>query len=109
MILVKYLHFKHYTHIPDVCKNYSSFGKCSKSCTVAEKRYEVDVVIQTKVILHQVMPVECPKCNNEILSGLFCIPIRTGTIHKMVTKCARKILPIIDVIKEKIMTIMSYL
>ncbi len=129
-------------HIPDECKNCSSFGKCSKSCTVAEKRYEVDIVIQTKVILHQVMSVECPKCGNEILKGnfpehitatmqygqnlqalaialntigmvsinrtheilsdLFCIPISTGTIHKMVTECAQKILPIIDVIKEKI-------
>ena len=129
-------------HIPDACKKCSSFGKCSKSCVVAEKRYEVDVVVQTKVILHQVMSVECPKCDNEILKGdfpahitstmqygqnlqalvialntigmvsihrtheilsdLFCIPISTGTIHKMVTECAKKILPIIDVIKEKI-------
>ncbi|WP_054743947.1 IS66 family transposase, partial [Cellulosilyticum ruminicola] len=129
-------------HIPDACKNCSSFSKCSKSYTVAEKRYEVDVVVKTKVILHQVMSVECPKCDNEILKGtfpehitstmqygqnlqalvialntigmvsinrthkflsdLFCIPISTGTIHKMVTECAQKILPVIDVIKEKI-------
>ena len=39
---------------------------------------------------------------HEILSDFFCIPISTGTIHKMVTECAQKILPIIDVIKEKI-------
>ncbi|WP_083461546.1 IS66 family transposase [Cellulosilyticum ruminicola] len=38
---------------------------------------------------------------HEILSNLFCIPISTGTIHKMVTECAQKILPVIDVIKEK--------
>lgn len=130
------------SHIPDACKNCSSFGNCSNSCVVAEKRYEVDVVVQTKVILHQAMSVECPKCNNEILKGefpenitstmqygqnlqalvialntigmvsinrtheilsdLFCIPISTGTIHKMVTECAKKILPIIDEIKEKL-------
>ena len=129
-------------HMPDACKNCSSFGKCSKSCVIAEKRYEVDVVVQTKVILHQAMSVECPKCHNEILKGdfpthiksttqygqnlqalvialntigmvsinrtheilsdLFCIPISTGTIHKMVTECAKKILPIIKVIKERL-------
>jgi len=129
-------------HIPDTCKDCSFFGKCSKSCTVAEKRYEVDIVVKTQVILHQVMSIKCPKCDNqilcgafpeyitstmqygqnlqalviafntigmvsinrthEILSDLFCIPISTGTIHKMVTECAQKILPIIDVIKEKI-------
>ena len=86
-------------YIPDACKNCLSFSKCSKSCVVAEKRYEVDVVVQTKVILHQAISVECPKCNNEILKG---IPISTGTIHKIVTECAKKILPIIDVIKEKL-------
>lgn len=39
---------------------------------------------------------------HEILSDLFCIPISTGTIHKMVTECAKKIVPVISIIKEKI-------
>ncbi|WP_242861563.1 DUF6444 domain-containing protein, partial [Cellulosilyticum ruminicola] len=58
-------------HIPDACKNCSSFSKCSKSCTVAEKRYEVDVVVKTKVILYQVILVKCFKCDNKILKGTF--------------------------------------
>ncbi len=129
-------------HAPDVCKNCAFWGKCSTQCTVSDKRYEVDIVIDTKVILHQVQIFRCPCRNNdelrgsfpehikstmqygqnlqaltvalntigmvsinrthEILSDLFCIPISTGTIHKMVTECAQKITPVVKMIKEKI-------
>ena len=37
----------------------------------------------------------------EILSDLFCIPISTGTIHKMVTEYAGKLTSIIDEIKTR--------
>ncbi|WP_408606199.1 DUF6444 domain-containing protein [Cellulosilyticum ruminicola] len=46
-------------HIPDACKNCSSFSKCSKSCTVAEKRYEVDIV--STGTIHK-MVTECALC-----------------------------------------------
>ena len=130
------------SHDPPCCKGCVSFGKCSECSTIAAKRYEVDIVIDTKVTLHQVRTFQCPCRNNEILQGdfpehitstmqyghhlqaltialntigmvsinrtheilsdLFCIPISTGTIHKMVTECAKKVVPIVSIIKEKI-------
>ena len=39
---------------------------------------------------------------HEILSDLFCIPISTGTIHKMVTECAGKLTSVVEVIKSRV-------
>ena len=58
-------------HLPAACKNCASFNTCSKCCTVVDKRYEVDVVVETKVFLHQVMAVECPNRHNKLLKGCF--------------------------------------
>ena len=128
-------------HIPQICNTCDLFGKCI-SCGIKNKRYEVDIVIETKTTQHQVLAFECPKLNNTVISGdfpknitstmqygvnlkslaialntmgmisierthnilsdLFNIPISTGTIHKMVSKCADRLVPIIDEIKERI-------
>ncbi len=128
-------------HIPNRCKGCSLFGSCI-SCGIKGTRYEVDIVIETKVTRHQTLAYECPQLNHEvivgtfpehikstmqygvnlqslvvalntlgmvsinrtheILSDLFCIPISTGTIHKMVTECADKLTSIVGVIKSRI-------
>ena len=128
-------------HIPAACKGCPDFGSCV-SCSISAKRYEVDIIIDTKVILHKTLSYQCPKLgdrvitgefpsyinstmqygNNlqalaislntlgmvsinrthDLLSGLFCIPISTGTIHKMVTECAKRLQPTVEKIREKI-------
>ncbi|MEG0153395.1 MAG: IS66 family transposase [Cellulosilyticaceae bacterium] len=128
-------------HIPKHCKGCELFGSCT-SCGIKGKRYEVDIVIETKVTLHQVLAYECPKFNHgiiagtfpdyikstmqyglnlqtlavalntvgmvsisrthELLSDLFCIPISTGTIHKMVAECASKLTSVIEEVKNRL-------
>lgn len=128
-------------HVPSACKGCPDFGSCV-SCSISAKRYEVDIIIDTKVILHKTLSYQCPKLDNcvitgdfpshinstmqygnnlqalavslntlgmvsinrthDLLSGLFCIPISTGTIHKMVTECAKRIQPTVEKIREKI-------
>lgn len=130
-------------HIPSRCKGCELLGNCV-SCGTKGKRYEVDIVIETKVTLHQILSYACPQLNHhvitgtfpehinstmqyginlqslvvslntvgmvsigrthDILSDLFCIPISTGTIHKMVTECAGKLSSIIEEIKVRLIT-----
>lgn len=54
-----------------VCLGCSSLGKCTKCSTMFSKRYEVDIIIDTKVTLHQSHIFICPCCNNTILEGKF--------------------------------------
>lgn len=129
------------SHVPSHCNGCHLFGQCT-SCGIKNKRYEVDVVVETKVTQHQILAFQCPKLNNaiiagsfpeninstmqygvnlkalavalntigmvsigrthEILSDLLCIPISTGTIHKMVTECADRLAPVIEEIKTRI-------
>ena len=129
-------------HIPTPCQKCANFDNCT-SCGVTGTRYEVDIVIDTKVILHQTLAFECPYRNHKVLTGtfpenirstmqygynlqalvvalntlgmvsinrthellsdLFCIPISTGTIHKMVTECAKKLGPTIEHIRQKLL------
>ena len=42
------------------------------------------------------------KRTHEILGGVFNIPISTGTISNMVSRCADKIIPVIEMIKSKL-------
>ena len=128
-------------YIPSRCNGCSLLGTCT-SCGIKGTRYEVDIVIETKVMKHQTLAYECPQLNNaviagtfpenlkstmqygvnlkslvvalntlgmvsinrthEILSDLFCIPISTGTIHKMVTECAGKLTSVVEVIKSHV-------
>ncbi len=129
-------------HIPTPCNGCTNFGSCT-SYEITGKRYEVDIIINTKVILHQTLAFTCPYRNNEVLtsvfpenikstmqygyslqalvvalntmgmvsinrthellSDLFCIPISTGTIHKMVTECAGKLSLVVEGIREKLL------
>lgn len=126
-------------HVPNRCKGCALFGTCI-SCGTKGKRYEVDIIIETKVTLHQTLAFECPQLNHDVISGdfpehlkstmqygihlkalavalntlgmvsinrtheilsdLFCIPISTGTIHKMVTECADQLTSIVEEIKS---------
>lgn len=130
-------------HIPTICSSCSNLPFCGEG-TVCSKKYEIDLVIETKVTLHQAIRYVCPKTDNviltgelpehlkatkqygqnlqalvialntlgmvginrthELVSGLFCIPISTGTIYKMVTECAAKLAGTIACIKQEIIT-----
>ena len=57
-------------HMPSKCNGCPNFGTCT-SCGVAGKRYEVDIVVDTKVILHQTLAFSCPNQNNEVIAGTF--------------------------------------
>ncbi|MDF2544342.1 MAG: transposase [Herbinix sp.] len=57
-------------HIPYKCNGCANAGKCI-SCGVAEKRYEVDIVVNTKVIQHRSLSFECMKENGKIINGTF--------------------------------------
>lgn len=129
------------SHIPQKCNSCDLFGKCI-SCGIKNQRYEVDIVVETKITQHQVLAFECPKLNNAVIAGnfpenitstmqygvnlkslavalntigmisierthnilsdLFNIPISTGTIHKMVSECAGRLMSTINEIKERI-------
>ena len=130
-------------HIPSTCASCSNLPLCGDG-TVCSKKYEIDLVIETRVTLHQAIRYVCPKTDNTVLtgelpeylkstkqygqnlqalvialntmgmvsinrthdlvSGLFCIPISTGTIHKMVTECAAKLAGTVERIKQEIIT-----
>ncbi|MGL5712739.1 MAG: DUF6444 domain-containing protein, partial [Paraclostridium sp.] len=54
-------------HFPNSCNACDLFGKCI-SCGVKNKRYEVDIVVETRTTQHQVLSFECPKLNNAVIS-----------------------------------------
>lgn len=57
-------------HISGHCKECELFGSCV-SCGTKGKRYEVDIVIEIKVTLNQVLAYECPQLNHHVIAGTF--------------------------------------
>ena len=57
-------------HYPKLCQGCSNSKNCT-SCAVAGKRYEVDIIIDTKVMLHQTLAFKCPLHNHEVITGNF--------------------------------------
>jgi len=57
-------------HVPTECIGCAKIGICT-SCGVAEKRYEVDIVVNTMVIQHRTLTFKCMKENDKIISGTF--------------------------------------
>lgn len=57
-------------HVPAKCIGCPNNGKCI-SCGVAEKRYEVDIVVNTVVTQHCSLSFQCMKENDKIISGAF--------------------------------------
>ena len=55
-------------HIPVACANCSNLTLCGDG-TVCSKKYEIDLVIETKVTLHQAIRYVCPKSKNRVLTG----------------------------------------
>lgn len=53
-----------------------NLGNCT-SCGISGKRYEVDIVVDTKVTLHQTLAFSCPNKNNEMITGDFPENIRS--------------------------------
>ena len=66
-------------HIPARCTGCLNAGKCT-SCGIAEKRYEVDIVVNTKVIQHRSLSFKCEKEDGKIINGTFPANI-TSTIQ----------------------------
>ena len=66
-------------HIPSKCKGCANAGKCT-ACGVVETRYEVDIVVTTNTIAHQIISYSCPNENGNMLTGNFPTDI-TGTIQ----------------------------
>jgi len=56
-------------YLPTKCFGCPKQGKCT-SCGVADTRYEVDIVVSTKVIQHRSLSVVCWK-TGEVLKGTF--------------------------------------
>lgn len=63
-------------HIPAKCKGCLNFGNCI-ACGITGKRYEVDIVVDTKVTLHQTLAFSCRNKNNAIITGDFPENIRS--------------------------------
>ena len=63
-------------HYPEACVNCPNRGCCHPK--IAERRYETDIVVQTRVIEHLQMVCCCPKADNVKLAGVFPQNI-TGT------------------------------
>lgn len=64
--------------------------------------YTLDFYFQALVVALNTVGMVSIGRTHEILSDLFCIPISTGTIHKMMTECAGKLTSIIDEIRTHI-------
>lgn len=57
-------------HIPSHCKGCELFGSYT-SCGNKNKHYEVDIVIEAKVNLYQVLTYEYPQLNHDVIVGIF--------------------------------------
>ena len=57
-------------HIPAKCIGCLNAGKCT-SCGVAERRYEIDIVVNTMVIQHRALSFRCMKENGIVINGAF--------------------------------------
>ncbi len=128
-------------HRPNQCRGCQYAGQCHV-CSESEIRYEVDIRVDTTVIAHQVVSLECQHRNNEpisgsfpqnvtgtmqyganlealavtlntagmmgikrthdILSGVFGIPISTGTIFSMVRNCSDILGDTVEKIRQKV-------
>jgi len=126
-------------HEPKECIECPMASVCQAERTVAETRYEIDIIITPVTIAHESIIVHCPLTSetlvgsfpenitstmqyginlealavslntvgmvsinrtHEILSGVFGVPISTGTIASMVANCAVKVAPAVAKIKE---------
>ena len=129
-------------HNPVECAECVHAAACTAPKSVSDRRYEVDIEIQTILIEHQKLRVQCPKTTefiagnfpvginstvqygvnlkslavslntrgmvsinrtHEILSGVFGLPISTGTIATMVKECAKAVFKTVSDIKRAIL------
>lgn len=59
--------------------------------------------LQSLVVELNTMGMVSINRTHELLSDLFCIPISTGTIHKMVAECAGKLSSVVESIRGKLL------
>ena len=55
-------------YFPTECKTCPYRQSCD-SCKVSEIRYDIDIIVETKVVAHQKMACECPQRNNKVILG----------------------------------------
>lgn len=63
-------------HYPDMCAGCPNRGSCHSR--IAERRYETDIVVESRLVEHRQMVCCCPMCNNKEITGAFPDNI-TGT------------------------------
>lgn len=63
-------------HYPDMCAGCSNRGICHTR--IAERRYETDIVVESRLVEHRQMVCCCPMCHNREITGTFPENI-TGT------------------------------
>ena len=63
-------------HYPDMCAGCKNRGICH--ARIAERRYETDIVVESRLVEHRQMVCCCPMCNNKEITGAFPDNI-TGT------------------------------
>lgn len=66
-------------HKPKQCNGCQFVGQC-QVCNISEIRYEVDIQVNTEVVAHQVLSLECLCENSKLISGSFPQNI-TGTMQ----------------------------
>ena len=64
---------------PEMCEGCPNFEVC-KVFGISETKYDVDIIIETKVTVHKVLSYECPNKNNKVISGCFPSNIKS-TMH----------------------------
>lgn len=129
------------SHMPRECAGCPQFESCLGKARTGETRHVVDAVIETHVVAHKALVIECCPVNGghkkaafpeeikgavqygenlqalavalntvgavsmnrtrEILSGVFGIPISTGTICAMVSRLAAKVKDVVESIRQK--------
>jgi transposase len=57
-------------YFPMECKACPYMQSCT-SFKVSETRYDIDIIVETKIVAHQKMACKCPQRNNKRIAGVF--------------------------------------
>ena len=57
-------------HFPLKCQSCWHLELCKGNCKVSQSRYEIDIIVKTKLVAHECMACECPHLN-ETTNGDF--------------------------------------
>ena len=57
-------------YFPNECQS-CPYKLACHSCEVSDTRYDIDIIVKTKVTAHQKMACKCPQRNNKVIVGVF--------------------------------------